>query len=161
MAVAQIPRFGRGAVHQPIIAFGGPDDAGILRGVEISVAVAAEPPQTVGQQLVELLDSLILARVLVAVDDRTAIFRWLALPGSKAPVAAPRRRCRLRIDAVEIGDDGVDRGAEAVDVEPAKGGAPFRRQVLIVLPQPIEKPHNLGIAPHPGRKAAERRRRIR
>src|SRR5947208_5228213 len=116
VTVAQIPGFCRTAVHQPVIALGGADDAGILRRVEIRLFVPTYCVHPSGQELVELFDRRVFARVLVAVDDGAAVFGRLVLPRGQAAVAPAGRGGGLRIDAVEVADDGGDRGAEAVDV---------------------------------------------
>src|SRR5712671_4851277 len=123
MAVAQIPAFHRTAVHQPVITLGGPDDAGILRHVEERLAVLADVIEPVGEEVVQLLDHLVFARILLAVIDRPAIGSGLVLPWGQTGVALPCRGSRRQIDLVEIAQDRRDRGAEAVDVEAAKRGA--------------------------------------
>src|SRR5207248_2364209 len=109
---------------------------------------------------VQLLDRLILAWVLLAVRDGPAISGRLILPRSQAAIALARAPGRRGIDLVEIAQYRLDRGTEAVNVEPAKGGATLGRQALIVQPQPIDKRQYLLVAPHPCREALKGRARL-
>src|SRR5207248_9159930 len=149
MPIAQIPAFARAAVHDAVILFGGAHDARVLRRVEERVAVLMQIVEAMREQLVQLLDRLILAWVLLAVRDGPAISGRLILPRSQAAIALARAPGRRGIDLVEIAQYRLDRGTEAVNVEPAKGGATLGRQALIVQPQPIDKRQYLLVAPNP------------
>ena len=64
----------------------------------------------------------------------------------------------MRIDLVEIGEHCLDRGAEAIDVEPVKPRLAIRvGDRGIDLLQSVEELSDLTIAPHPGWEAGKHR----
>src|ERR1700730_7011553 len=63
---------------------------------------------------------------------------------------------RIGLDALEILDDRFHRGMQAVKIEPVKAGlSSALGKGIVVRSQPLDKLHDIGVAPHPSRKAPE------
>ena len=80
----------------------------------------------------------------------------LILPRQQAAIALPRRRGSGGIVLLEIGDHGMDRFAEAVDIEPAHAHPLRFGQARIMAAQPVSETQDFLVAPHPCREAHER-----
>ncbi len=152
--VAQVPGFAGAAIHGAVVLLGGEHHAGVAFGVEEAVTVAFLIGQASIEQGAQLLDYRVVARG-VAAHDVVAVDRRFVLPGTEAAVASPRRARGLRVNAIQIGQYRLDRGAEAVDVQSAKFHLPRRRLRGVMVAQPVDELGDLPIAPHPGRKALE------
>src|SRR5829696_6980290 len=131
-------------------------DAGVLDGVEVGLGAAVDVVEPVSEKVLQLVEERLIARPLMAGRDGAAIARRVGLPGAQAAIAAARLVCGLGIDLVEVAQDGIDRGVEAVDVEAAELGPALRRPMLVLGPQPLHEIAHLDVAPHPGREARER-----
>src|SRR6266545_206300 len=85
--------------------------------------------------------------------------------GPKVVEAGVPGTCALRglgIDSLEVLDDRVHRGVQAVEVEAVEADlGRARRQLAVPLPQPAEEGDDVGVPPHPGREAAEVGERLR
>lgn len=77
------------------------------------------------------------------------------LPRAETTVAPPRLPGLLRVDLVEIIENGPDRGAQAVDVEAAELGPLVLRPLPVVLAHPVDEVVDLLVAPHPGGETLE------
>ena len=79
----------------------------------------------------------------------------------EARVAFARTSCRLRIGVVEVLDDGLHRGVQAVEIESVEAD---RRHVggqsVVPFAQPGHELDDVGVPPHPGREPAEVRERL-
>src|ERR1700730_7585762 len=63
---------------------------------------------------------------------------------------------RIGVDALEILDDRFHRGMQAVKIEPVKAGlSSALGKGIVVRSQLLDKLHDIGVAPHPSRKAPE------
>lgn len=80
----------------------------------------------------------------------------VGLPRSEAGIAFARRAGALRVDALEIGDDGGNGAPQAVDVESPELDLPVRAAGIVVDAQVVHELFHLDVAPHPGRKAFKR-----
>ena len=86
-----------------------------------------------------------------------SVARGIVLPRGETAVALARNPRHCRIDAVEIGEHGSHRGAEAVNVEAAEFDALARRAPFVLALEPFDELQHFLIAPHPGGKAGEGR----
>src|SRR5271157_1474630 len=77
----------------------------------------------------------------------------IVLPWGEASIPAAGRFGFLRVNPIEIGENGGDRTSQTVDVEAAEFGSGLGRQFLIVSSQPFDEVTHFNIAPHPGREA--------
>ncbi len=84
-----------------------------------------------------------------------AVAARIILPGREAPIALPRRFGFLRVNPIKIGENGRDRGAQTVNVEPSKLRSRSWRKRVVMRAEPLHKVMNLDISPHPGREACE------
>ena len=74
----------------------------------------------------------------------------------QALVAAASSRRGRRVDLLEVGDHGLHRRAQAVEVEAVEAHAsPRSREAFVVGAQPPDEVQDLGVAPHPGGESAE------
>src|SRR5207237_2479454 len=62
-------------------------------------------------------------------------------------VAVPRSMRGGRVDAVEIAEDGVDRGVEAVEIEAPESDAIVRQSLSVVVAEPADEVDDVGVAP--------------
>jgi len=65
------------------------------------------------------------------------------------------------VDLIEIANDCLDRGAQAVEVEPVEAG--FRRRMglsLVTGPEPLDEAQHIAVSPHPGGNAPEAPRTV-
>ena len=154
--VAQVPGRRRALVHDAVVVLGRARDAGVLDGIEVGLGAAVDVVEPVSEKVLQLGEERLIARPLMAGRDGAAIARRVGLPGAQAAVAAARLVRGLGIDLVEVAQDGIDRGVEAVDVEAAELGPALRRPMLVLGPQPLHEIAHLDVAPHPGREARER-----
>jgi hypothetical protein len=148
-----------------VVPLGVGDESRVLLRVEGAVLV--DPPvlpRGLGSpvpQLDQLLDRLLLAR-LGAGDPRLVCID-LRIPPElvEARVALARPLGRLGVDAVQVGDDRLHRGVEAVEVEPVEAG-PGRswRERVVPLAQPAHELGDVVVPPHPGREASEVAQRL-
>src|SRR5439155_17111149 len=88
-------------------------------------------------------------------EHRASVGGGLFLPGREAAIALPRHGGSFGIDLIEIIENGGDGAAHVVDVETVEAGAPLRRNLIVVRPQPIDESLHIGVAPDPGGKSLD------
>ena len=109
-------------------------------------------------QLDQLLDRRLLTRFRAAEARLVGVHLRFAVEVVEAAIAFPRALRRFGIDLLEVGDDHIHGRVEAVEIEPVE--ADFCRSVgqgVVVLAQPLDELDDVGVAPHPDRKAPEAR----
>src|SRR5436190_16044427 len=80
----------------------------------------------------------------------------------EARITAPRAPLGLGIHFLEVTQNGVDRGMQAVKVHPIKaGGGAFWIETLVELAQPFDELDHNGVAPHPRSENGEIPRALR
>src|SRR2546421_197944 len=139
VGVAEIPGFGATIVHDPVIALGGCDQAGILSGIQKIVAVVRLVIKPLLQQVTELGNNGALAFAVTFGQDRPTVGRWFALPGRQATVTLTRDGRSVWIDFVEVLKHGSDRSRHVVDIEPEKASAAFYLMSDVVRPHPVDE----------------------
>ena len=93
---------------------------------------------------------------VTAGESHAAVTGRLGAPGNETAVALPRDPGGLRVDRVEVMQHRLDRGAEAIDIEPVEARLAVRvGDCGVDLLQAVEELRNLAVAPHPGREASE------
>lgn len=107
------------------------------------------------EQLAQLLDGLILT-ARSSGKNGAPIGCGIALPRRETAIPFAGSCGRLRIDPVEIIENGGYRPAEAVNVQPPEPDPLIGRQRPVMSPQPVDEVENFGIAPHPCREPRER-----
>ena len=160
VAVAEVPRRHLGAVHLLVVLLGVADEARVLLGEEELVlgdpAVAAQVCVRPAAQLDELGDDLVLARDRARVRERVAVRLPSRTDVVEAAVSLAGPACLFGVDAIEVRDDRLHRGAQAVEVEAVEARLGRRVRVRVVAgPQPLDELQDVTIAPHPRREAAE------
>ena len=156
MAVAEIPRLARAVVHDAVVPLGGGHHASVLERLEEALAVPLHIVDPAFEQVDQGGDDIALADREASGQRRLPVKRRVLLPRSETAVAQARHPGGGGIDVVEIAQHGVDRGVEAVEIEPVEADPRFRRAAGIVLAQPFDQLADLLVAPHPGREARER-----
>ena len=90
------------------------------------------------------------------VDDRMSVRLTLGTHMVEARVAPACHLSLLGIDLIEVPDDRLDRGTQAVEVKPIEAGLGSRVGLSVVAgPQPLHEAQHIPVSPHPGGKAAE------
>src|SRR5205823_12708730 len=68
----------------------------------------------------------------------------------------PRSFGSLRVDLVQVGQNGFDRCVQAVKIETVEAAfAIIRPLIVVMLPQPTDKIQDIRISPHPLRESLE------
>src|SRR6185369_4239085 len=80
----------------------------------------------------------------------------IGLPWRQAAIALARDLRSFGIYALEIAQDLLDGGVEAIDIETVEGSPPVLRPAGIVFAQPVHELANLLVAPHPWREPRKR-----
>ena len=155
VAIPQIPQFAGPAVHDAIILFCGSHDVCVLHGVEIGLRVSLRMREPLGEQVAELRDRFVLARIASTAQDPIAVGLGLLLPWRKATISVASDLRGLGIHAIKVAEHGRHRSAEAVDVEAMEGDALIQGKGFVVNSQPIGERLHFSVAPHPRRKAGE------
>ena len=154
MPVAQIPRRGAAAKHRAIILLRVFDQPRVLlckkEFVGGNFPVATEKFRRLISQLNQLLHHFVFTRF-----DRThccgvAVFLRIAAQMIEARITATRAFRRVRIHFLEVIENRVDRGMQAIQIHAEKSGWRFLWiDMLIKAAQPFHKFYCNGIAPHP------------
>ncbi len=158
--VTKVPRGDLGPVHLVVVLLGVADQPGVLLGVELLVfghpAIPSEVHVRPTPQLHELGHDFVLAWGGPLVDDGVPVGLTLDTDMVEARVT-PSCHFGLRwVDLIEIANDCLDRGAQAVEVEPVEAG--FRRRMglsLVTGPEPLDEAQHIPVSPHPGGNAPE------
>ena len=74
---------------------------------------------------------------------------------AKPAITATRSGGRDGVVRIEVGDDGMDRFTQAIDIHAVNSGLFHLRPVGIVTAQPVGKGQHIFIAPHPRGKPQE------
>ncbi len=166
VAVAQVPALRPAAERGAVVALGIDHQARVLLRVEPTV-VLLEPAFAErlarGQlaELHELLDGRPLARLDAADACLVGVDLRIAAEVVEARVALAGALGGLRVDVVEIVEDGLDGGVEAVEVQAVEPGLRAScRQRVVPVAQPPDELDDLGVAPHPRREAPEVAQRL-
>ena len=154
MAVAEVPGRARAFIHDAIILFGGPNNAGVLCGIEKFLAVARRILQPVLQKLDKLFAGGLFAS-FAAHGGITAIACGLVLPGCKASVTRARLPGGAWIHAIQIPKHRGYRSVQAVDIEAAEFDAVPGCFQFVEAAEPFHEFQHFLVAPHPARKAIE------
>ena len=157
--IAQVPGRISPREHRAVAGLGVGDKPSVLLGAEgriridatIACSVLGRPPT----QLDELGHDVVLARRAHPDRGRVAVGLGILPKVIEAGVALTRPCRGGRIDRVEIAEDRLDRGAQAVEIEPIEPDALRLRPCLVVVPQPTDEIDDVGVAPHPRRKSLE------
>ena len=124
--VAEVPRGDLGPVHLVVVLLGVADQSGVLLGVELLVlghpTVPSEVQLRSPPQLQELGHHFVLARGGPLVDDRVSVGLALDVDMVEARVAPPCHLGLGGVDLLEVADDRLNRGTQAVEVEPVEAG---------------------------------------
>ena len=155
--VAQVPALRAAIVHDPVVALGRRDQPRVLRRVQEVVAVLRRIIELLLEQGLALLDDGPLALGIAPAERRAAIGHGVPLPGREASVPLARRGTGFGIDPVQIVEHRANRPGHVVDVEPVEAGTVVHRPVGIVRVHPADQRLDVGVAPHPGGEALERR----
>ena len=155
--VAQVPGFVRAVVHDPIVSLGVRDQSGILGCIKEGLAVVFGVFGRPAYQIDKNADDRRLADGIALVERCAAIGRRFGAPGRQASVTLARLDCRAGIDLVEIIQHGGHGRPHVVEIQTIEGRATGHRAGSVVFAHPAEERLDVGVAPHPGGKAAERR----
>ena len=125
VAVAQVPGGRRVAEHRAVVLLGVGHQRGVLLGEEVLVlgdqrrrGAGSRPRRR--RSSTSCCEHVPPARVADPEQDGAAVLGALAAVGLQALVATARPLGRCRVVHVEVGDHGLDRGAQAVEVEPVE-----------------------------------------
>ncbi len=110
VAVAQIPRFCRAAVHRPVVTLRGQYHPRVALGVEEAFTILADIFETLGEQGLQLFDHCLFAGWLAEHDVSTVVGR-VFLPGAQTAIALARIRRGFRVGLVEVTQHLADRAA--------------------------------------------------
>ena len=68
---------------------------------------------------------------------------------------------RLGVDLVQVGDHGLHRGVQAVEVQTVEADlAACPADAVVVVAEPADEVEDVGVAPHPGRESPESRQGV-
>ena len=161
--VAQVPRGDAALEHRAVILLGVLHQARVLLRLEEFLGgdepILARVFRGAAPELDELRHDLVLAALVhVERSDISVRLRVLA-EMVEAAVAEARALRRRRIDPLEVLEHLLDRGEEAVEIEPVEARArPGVR--LVVRAQPRDEVEDDVVAPHPRGEALEVRERL-
>ena len=156
--VAKVPGRDAAAEHGAVVLLGVSDQAGVLFGGEElfdrSPPVAACIFGGTAAHVDELRDNLGFAGVAEAESGGIAVGLRVFAEVFEAGVAVAGARRSFRIHLVEIGEYRLHRSVHAVEIEAEEAGfgLPLGERV-IVSAQPADEVEDVGVAPHPCRKA--------
>ena len=144
VAVAQVPRRDPAAEHRAVVLLGVHDQPRVLLGVEVLVlgdaAVAARVLAGARCSSMSWLDHLVFARLAEVEASGVAVRLRVLAEVLEARVALARPTRRIRVDLLEIRDDRLHRGVQAVEVEAVEAdlGALGGRASLCARSQPTK-----------------------
>ena len=165
VTVAQVPGRHLGAVHLLVVLLGVAHEERVLLGEEQLVlgdpAVSAEVRLAAPAELDQLCHHFVLARDRRLEREGIAVCLPVHAEVVEARVPLHRALGFDRIDAIEVRHDRLHRGTEAVQVESDEPGT-RRRMPVRSVPRacPLDELHDVRVAPHPGREAAEVAQRL-
>ena len=159
MRIASVPGFHAATKHRTVIFFGVFHEPSVLLGEEEFVvgdaAVAARVRNGTLLQLDQLPEHFFLAGFGEAERCSIAVRLRVLAEMIEARVAVARPPGCVRVDLVQISQHGLHRGMQAVEIEAVESGLHRGRHSLVVFAQPTHEIEDVGIAPHPRRKALE------
>ena len=165
VAVAKVPRRDVGAVHLLVVLLRIPDHDRVLLGEEGFVervhAIAAEVVGGTARRATSWVTTSSSHGIAPCVRERVAVRLALRAPESIEACVACAGACGfLGVDGFEVRDDGFHRRGQAVEVQPVEADLVGRVASIVVVPQPLDEPDDLAVAPHPGREPAEAPERV-
>jgi hypothetical protein len=88
--------------------FGSPNHSRVLRGVEEGVAIAADINEPPVEQRAQFREHPLFTRRFLEMERGAAVARGIILPWGEASIPAAGRFGLIRVDPVEIGENGGD-----------------------------------------------------
>ena len=163
MGVPQIPGGNSFVKHRAVILLGILHQASILFRKEECIpgdaAIAVCQIGSASAHFRPLANNFILAALAQTEAGGITVCLSIFAEVVEAGIAIPRTSRSLRIDFVQEIQHCLHGSMQAVEIQPIETN-PLGMPVLIVIPQPTYKIENIGVAPHPGGKSLEARKRV-
>ena len=163
VGVSQVPRRDAPLKHGAVILLGVEDEARVLLGLEIIVLRHPSVPGGVlggaAAELHELRHHLLFAGLAESESRRIAVGLHVLPEMVEAGVALPGPPRGGGVHGVEVTEDRLHGGVQAIEVEAVEPRRPIAL-AFVVRAEPAHEVQDVGVAPHPGRKAPETRQRL-